>query len=173
MILKDVKYSKANVYADDTNLKIASNDKEKLVADVKAELHNIAEWLRVNKLSPNPSKTEYMIIDHPRKTKGTNPPIGLTLSKKEIKQVSSSKSVGVVVGDYQNWDDQFKIVKSNICGGLASLKKLKNIHPQSKHPQSTLGSVYYATVESRLLYAGVIWGREKSRLSKDCRIKPS
>ena len=41
---------------------------------------------------------------------------------------------------------------------LASLKKLKDIHPQSKHPQSTLGSVYYATAESRLRYAGVIWG---------------
>ena len=108
MILKDAKYSKANVYADDTNFKIASNDKEKLVADVKAGLHNIAGSLRVNKLSPNPSKADYMIIGHPRRTKGTNPPMGLTLSKKEIKQVSCTKSLGVVVGDYQNWDDQFK-----------------------------------------------------------------
>ena len=49
---------------------MASNDKEKLVADAEAELHNITELLRVNKLSPNPSKTEYMIIGHPMKAKG-------------------------------------------------------------------------------------------------------
>ena len=43
-------------------------------------------------------------------------------------------------------------VKSKICGGLASLKKLQNILPQSK-----LCSVYYAIVESHLRYADVIW----------------
>ena len=56
-----------------------------------------------------------------------------------------------MVDDYLNWGDQFKIVKSKTCRGLASLKKLKNILPQSK-----FGSVYYAIVESHLRYANVI-----------------
>ena len=34
-------YSKANIYADDINIAIASNDKEKLVANAQDELHNI------------------------------------------------------------------------------------------------------------------------------------
>ena len=71
-----LKYSKANIYADDTNITIASNDKEKLVADAQDELHNITEWMRVSKLSPNLSKTEYMMIGHPMKAKGTNAPTG-------------------------------------------------------------------------------------------------
>ena len=125
---------------------------ERLVADAQAELHNIAEWMRVNKLSPNPSKIEYVIIGHPRKAEGTNAPIGLTLSNKEIRRVSSAKSLGLMVDEHLNWDDQFKIVKSKNCGGHASLKKLKSILPQSK-----LGSVYFAIVESHLLYADVIW----------------
>ena len=29
------------------------------------------------------------------------------------------------MNEYLNWDEQFKSVKSKICGGLASLKKLK------------------------------------------------
>ena len=57
-----------------------------------------------------------------------------------------------MVDDYLNWDDQFKIVKSKICRELASLKKLNSILPQSK-----LGSVCYAIVESHLRYADVIW----------------
>ena len=80
-----LKYSNVNIYADDTNIIIASNDKEKLVADAQAELHNITEWMRLNKLSPNFSKTEYMIICHPIKGKGTNAPTGLELGSKEIK----------------------------------------------------------------------------------------
>ena len=52
-----LKYSKANSYADDTNVTIASNEKEKLVASVQAEQDNIAEWMRVSMLCPNPSKT--------------------------------------------------------------------------------------------------------------------
>ena len=70
--------------------------------------------MRVNKLSPNPSKTEYMIIGHPRKAKGTNAPIGLTLSNKEIKRASTTKSLGVRVGEYLNWDDQFKTVNGAV-----------------------------------------------------------
>ncbi len=52
--------SKSNIYADDTSATIASNDIEKLVADAQEELLNISEWLRVIKLSPNLSKTEYL-----------------------------------------------------------------------------------------------------------------
>ena len=74
---KCLKYSKVNIYADDANVTIASNDEDKLVIDTQAELLNIADWMRVNKLSPNPSKTEYMVIGHPRKIKTTNMLIGL------------------------------------------------------------------------------------------------
>ena len=31
--------------------------------------------------------------------------------------------------EYLDWDEQSKSVKSKICGGLASLKKLKNLSP--------------------------------------------
>ena len=60
--------------------------------------------------------------------------------------------------EYLKWDEQFKSVKSKICGRLASLKKLKNILPQSK-----LCCVYYAIVESHLHYADVIWGSLPAR----------
>ena len=80
------------IYADDNNITIASNDKGKLVADAQAKLHNISEWMRVNKLSLNPLKSEYM-----------------------------TKFQGLMVDEY------LKSVKSKICGGLASLKELKNI----------------------------------------------
>ena len=48
---------------------------------------------------------------------------------------------------------QFKTVKGKVHGGLTSLKKLKNILPQSQ-----LSNVYRALVESHMRYADVIWG---------------
>ena len=65
----------------------------------------------MNKLSPNPTKTEYMIIGYLMKAKGTNSPAGLELGSKEIKKVSNTKSIGVMVDEYLNWDEQFKSVR--------------------------------------------------------------
>ena len=93
------------------------------------------------------------------------------ISDKKIKRVASTKSLGVMVDECLNGDDQCKIVKSKICGGLASLKKLENILPQSK-----LGSVYYTVAESLLRYADVIWGSlpaRKIKLPQNCRIELS
>ena len=34
---------------------------------MKEELQNISEWIRVNKLSANPEKTEFTLIGHQRR----------------------------------------------------------------------------------------------------------
>ena len=64
--------SYGSIYADDTNLTIASDDIEKLDYEARQELLNLSEWMRINKLSPNPAKTEYMIIGHSRKVNTLN-----------------------------------------------------------------------------------------------------
>ena len=65
------------MFADDTEITISSNNQAELIETAQAELLTIAEWTRINKLSLNPTKTEYMIIDHmiidhPRRRKKEN-----------------------------------------------------------------------------------------------------
>ena len=60
-------HSGANTYADDTEITISSNNHAELIETAQAELVNIADWMRINKLSLNPAKTEDMIINHPRR----------------------------------------------------------------------------------------------------------
>jgi len=62
-------HSRANMYADDTKMAISSNNQAELIETAQAELLNIAVWMRINKLSLDPTKTEYRIIDHPRRRK--------------------------------------------------------------------------------------------------------
>ena len=40
----------------------------------------------------------------------------------EIKRVAKTKSLGVIVDEGLNWDDQFSKVKGKISGGLKSIK---------------------------------------------------
>ena len=94
-----------------------------------------------------------MIIGHSCKVNTLNILNALMLNDSAVKRVTKTKSLGVTVDENLKWGEHFNTVKGKICGGLASLKKLKNIIPQSK-----LCNAYYAIVESHLRYANEIWG---------------
>ena len=95
----------------------------------------------------------FMAIDHPRRqnTLPELPPFNLNNTR--IKQVHKTQYLGLTVDDSLNWNEQYKSVKGKVVGGLAALRKLKNILPQSK-----LLDVYRALVESHHRYANVVWG---------------
>ena len=107
----------------------------------------------MSKLNANPQKTEYMVIGHPRMVNKVEILEPLNLNASEIKRVAKTKSLGVIVDERLNWDDQFNKVKGKVSCGLKSLKKLQNLLSQFQ-----LDHVYRALVESHLRYAIVIWG---------------
>ena len=150
---KCLKACKAGMYADDTQVSLASLIVDELVRKAQDELGNISEWMRLNKLSANPQKTEYMFIGHPNRTNKITEQEILKLNGSEIKRVKKTKSLGVIIDQGLNWEDQSKATKAKVRGGLASLKNLKNIVSQSQ-----LSNVYRALVESHIRYADVIWG---------------
>ena len=126
----------------------------------RKELANIAEWMRVNKLRPNPQKTEFMIIGRPLSIRKPELPETLKLNGSEIKRMEITKYLGIVIDENLNWDEQFQRVRSKINTGFMSLKRLKNILPQRQ-----LCCVYYGPVESNLPYGDVVWGSlDKSKI---------
>ena len=108
--------------------------------------------MRINKLTANPKKTEYMFIGHPRKVNKLDVSEPLMLNNSEIKR-AKTKSLGVIVDEGLIWEQHFKVVKGKVRGGLSTLKKLKNLVPQKQ-----LDNVYRARIESHLRYANVTWG---------------
>ena len=62
---KCLEFSRASIYADETNITIASDDVVKLIEDAHQELSNLSEWMGVNKFSPNPKKTAFVIVGLP------------------------------------------------------------------------------------------------------------
>ena len=51
-----LQYSRASIYADDTNVTIASDDIQRMIDNASQEMLNLSEWMRINKLSPNRQK---------------------------------------------------------------------------------------------------------------------
>ena len=146
-----LKFSKANLYADDTEVSFSSNELSDVTRNFQAELKTISEWMRMNKLSIHPEKTEFMVIYHPRRQSKLPELRPFYLDNIRIKQVHKTKYLGLTVDDKLSWNEQYKSVKGKVAGGLASLRKLKNILPQSQ-----LLNVYQALVESHLRYANVV-----------------
>ena len=125
-------FSPASMYADDTHTTIASDDINELAQMMQEELQNISEWMRVNKITVNPNKTEFMFIGHLCRINKIETLAPLKLNDTEIKRVGKTKSLGVVVDENLSWKEQFKSLKGKVTSGLSALKKLKNILPQSK-----------------------------------------
>ena len=92
-----------------------------------------------------PARTEYMTIGHPRGIKQLEISDALLLNGTAVERIP--KSLGIILDESLTWDEQFKAVKSKVCGGLSALKRLKNIILQSQ-----LCSVFHAIVDSHRNY---------------------
>ena len=82
----------------------------------------LSEWMRVNKLSPNPKKADFIVIGHPLQTKNLDLPEVLKQSNCDMKRAVTAKSLRVIIDEKLNCDEQFKRTKGKMSGGLAALK---------------------------------------------------
>ena len=84
------KFSKANLYADDTEVTFSSNELGDLIQNFQAELENFSDWMRKNK-STHPEKNEFMVIDRPRRQSKLPELPPFYLDGTRIKQVHKTK----------------------------------------------------------------------------------
>jgi hypothetical protein len=97
-----VKFS-GNRSLHDTHLTYADNDIAKIELNLTNDLESNREWLIVNKLTLNMSKTEFMVIgSRQRLYTFDNAPV-LTIGGAPIKQVKSTKSLGLHIDEHLSW----------------------------------------------------------------------
>ena len=104
------------LFADDTSIFCSHKDANHLVSIVNNELAKITIWLKVNKLSLNLTKTNFMIF-HPRQKK-VNVNVPLTLENTVIKQVTETKFLGVLIDQHLSWKPHIDFVSKKFrkCG---------------------------------------------------------
>ena len=84
----------------------------------------------------------------------------LSIDDKSIKQVSSTKSLGVHIDENISWNVHIESIAKKIASGLGALKRCRRFVPQS-----TLHSVFSALIQPHFDYCSVVWGHCNKTLS--------
>ena len=117
--------------------------------NINDELVNVSNWLKVNKLSINFNKTEFMVVT----TKQNKPELKVSIDNNPIKQSHHIKYLGVLIDDNLNWKQQIKEQCSKVARGSWALNQLKHFVDEQ-----TLRSVYHCLIYSHLQYCISSWG---------------
>ena len=148
------------LFADDTNIYYESADLLELEKTVNEELKKLSQWLNINRLALNVSKTNFVIFRSP--TKKCNHNVTLIMNRKALQQKDHVKYLGVLLDEHLNWKYQINGVALKISRGIGILAKLK---PYLKN--NLLRSIYFSLVYSHLSYGVHVWGSaDKTSLNK-------
>ena len=149
-------------FADDTNLSknisfFATNNNNlmchtEIEENINIELQKVYDWLCVNKLSLNVSKTRSMVFKNPKITT-VNLPTNLIINDEKVQCVSEFNFLGLVLDEFQNWDCHTKKVTSKISRTLGIIKRVRKYLPLS-----ALKSLYNALVLPHITYGIKLWG---------------
>ena len=140
---------KVHLFADDTNLTLTHSKPEMLQQKVNENMQKIINWIRINKLSINYIKLEFIIITK----KQFKHKFEIVIQENKIKQKSFVKYLGILIDDKLNWKHQVKQICSKIARGSWALYHIKN-----NVDKQTMKMVYYSLVYSHLQYCMSSWG---------------
>lgn len=114
------------MYADDTNITVASHSVTEIEHLINHELGNLREWLIANRLSLNVAKTEVMFIGSRQKLATTNEQnLQIQIDDQEIKRVSYTKSLGVTIDQNLTWSNHVGEIVSKVSSAIGALKRLR------------------------------------------------
>ena len=98
------------------------------------DLLNISKWLIANKLKLNMTKTEFMPIGSRKKLNTiTDSPV-VSINGTPVNQVSTSKSLGVVIDANLTWGSHIEKLAKKIPSCIAAIKQVRQFyHPATLH----------------------------------------
>ena len=139
------------LYADDTNLFMSGKNIDTLIMNINTELCKFVQWLNVNKLSLNIEKTHYMIFSLRKKIK---PDLNVLINDNIIKQVESTKFLGVLIDSDMSWCSHIKYIKNKMSRGIGILAKARKYFKLN-----TLLTLYHSFLYSYINYCIEVWGK--------------
>ena len=143
-----LKFSCSILYADDTTIFVHGKSLRFLRTKLQADLDNLSNWLLVNGLKLNVSKTKVMVFE----AQGLTPNIALEIDGQMIENVTSFKFLGLNVCADLSFKSHLCQIRQRLSQAIFILRKLAYILPLS-----CLRTLYYAYFHSHLSYCMIIW----------------
>ena len=139
-------------FADDTNLFISHTDFSVLMAKANHDLENISKWFKLNKLSLNIKKSNFIIFTSNNK-KYCKSNTCLSIGDNPITQVTSTTFLGVIIHERLNWKIHISYVCKKISKSIGIIGKFRSL----LHHKCLL-TLYYSLIYPYLTYCNIIWG---------------
>ena len=113
-ISKELKFY---LFANDTNIFLESNDLKSLEKTMNKELLKLHEWLCINRLSLNITKTNFVIFHAKNKTKS---PVTILINNKAIDEVEEVKYLGIIIDSKLTFKNHINELKKRFQDQLES-----------------------------------------------------
>ena len=145
-------------------VKLLTNKNIKILfKEMNIELKNISEWLRANKLSINIDKTNFIPF-HNNRDKDHLPlklPT-LFINDAPIKQVVSTKFLGVQIDENINWTQHITLTENKLAKQLGLLYKAKPFLNRK-----SMINLYFSFIHTYINYGNIAWASTtKTKLKK-------
>jgi hypothetical protein len=127
-----------------------------LLTLVNNELLKISKWFKLNKLSLNIKKTNYILFRSKRKTL-TDRRMNIAIDGINILEVTKTKFLGVVINQTLTWNDHIMIIKQKIAKNVGILTRVRYCIPHC-----VLLSLYHVLIEPYLMYCNIVWATQNT-----------
>ena len=137
------------LYADDTNIFAVGDTMEEVFEKANRIIHQVNMYMQGNLLHINLSKCNFMYFK-PNASHILNSIIGpsftptpsLTLNGRQIKQVSETKFLGVIIDENLTWRPQIDSISRKLASCIGALYRIQDCVPKALHKQ-----LYHALFE--------------------------
>ena len=146
----------------------ASNKINTIENIVNTELKLVTNWLRLNKLSLNATKTELVIFRS--KWCKLDREMIIKLNGKRLTPTDNVKYLGMYLDNHLSWDQHILKLSTTLSRANGILSKLRY-----NSPRNICLNAYYSIFYSHLIYGSNMWGLtsdsniEKNKKSKNFR----
>lgn len=110
-----------NLFADDTLIYLHGSNIDELSNRMNAELDKINQWLRLNKLKLNASKTKVMVIRHPSMASPVN---RIMVDGEDLEMVNHIKYLGVMIDHKIDFKENVDYVCKKVAKKVGVLSRL-------------------------------------------------
>lgn len=147
------------MFADDTNLFFTGNNLSELENNVNCELVKISHWFKLNKLSLNIQKTNYILFCS-KQNQIINAPV-FKIDNCNISKVVKTKFLGIIINQSLTWTDHISLIKQKVAKNLGIITHVRN-----SLPLSVLKTLYNTMIHPYFEYCNVIWAIHRSTALK-------
>lgn len=143
------------MFADDTNLFFSDSNLNNLIEVVNSELDKISLWFKLNKLSLNVNKTNFIFFKASNSSQFNN--IDIKIDNISIEQVSNTKFLGIIINQSLSWKDHIQLIRQKINKNIGIIRKIR-----LSIPKSVLVTLYYTLIHPYLSYCNLIWAIDRT-----------